>query len=53
MRELVGTAIVVLALISVFGWADVNLCMHTPDKDYCTKEFKPRAAQAAKQGGQV
>lgn len=50
MRELVGTAIVVLALFSVFGWADVNLCMHTADKDYCTKEFKPRAAQAAKQG---
>ena len=49
MRELIGTAIVVLALFSVFGWSDVNLCMHTAEKDYCTKEFKPHPTQAAKQ----
>lgn len=52
MRELIGTAILALAICSFFGWGDVNLCVHTAEKDYCTKEFKPRATQADKQGEQ-
>lgn len=44
MRELLGTIVLVLVLISVLGVTDLNLCLHTGEKDFCTQKFKPRAA---------
>lgn len=44
MRELLGTIVFVLVLISVLGVTDLNLCLHTDKKDFCTQEFKQRAA---------
>lgn len=38
MRELIGTMVIVLAVVSYFGFADVSLCLHTNDKSHCTKQ---------------
>lgn len=51
MSELIGTVVIVIAIFSVFGLADVNLCVHTAENDYCTSAFEPRVGRSKQDWG--